>query len=83
MEYLLPACLSAAPAAAATPPSSLLCTRVRGGRFCRRTVLVLAAPARGAARHVVEVRASMLDAAGLAIGGDVEAWFVVETRSHM
>ena len=56
-----------------------LCARVRGGRFCRRAVLVLASPW-DAARHRIELHATMLDTDGLAFGGEVDVWFEVQTR---
>ena len=65
---------------AAAAESSTLCARVRGGRFCRRAVLVLAPPRGGAARHRIELHATMLDTDGLAFGGEVDVWFEVQTR---
>ena len=64
----------------AAAESLSLCARVRGGRFCRRAVLVLAPPRGGAARHRIELHATMLDTDGLAFGGEVNAWFEVQTR---
>ena len=55
-----------------------LCARVRGGRFCRRAVLLLAPP-QGAACHRIELHGHMLDADGLAFGGEVNVWFEVQT----
>ena len=64
----------------AAAESLSLCARVRGGRFCRRAVLVLAPPRGGAARHRIELHATMLDTDGLAFGGGVDVWFEVQTR---
>ena len=58
-----------------------LCARVRGGRFCRRAVLLLPPPPQGgAARHRIELHATMLDTDGLAAGGEVDVWFEVQTK---
>ena len=58
-----------------------LCARVRGGRFCRRAVLLLPPPPQGgAARHRIELHATMLDTDGLASGGEVDVWFEVQTK---
>ena len=65
--------------AAAETDSLRLSARVRGGRFCRRAVLVLASP-QANARHQIELRATILDSDGLALGGDVEAFFELQTR---
>ena len=55
--------------------------RVRGGRFCRRAVLLLPPPPQGgAARHRIELHATMLDTDGLASGGEVDVWFEVQTK---
>ena len=64
----------------AAAESLSLCARVRGGRFCRRAVLVLAPPRGGAARHRIELHATMLDTDGLAAGGEVDVWFEVQTK---
>lgn len=58
-----------------------LCARVRGGRFCRRAVLLLPPPPQGgAARHRIELHATMLDTDGLASGGELDVWFEVQTK---